>query len=122
MGANKANPSAMILSSTMMLRHLGLESQANVIAAAVYDVIQEGKVRTADMRGERGLYFTNSISLVGLLSPFHPSFNPPHSHSARCRSGMTLVVMPRHFDMPQQEPQLPRCLWHPNNRLRRIAH
>ncbi|GFZ47920.1 Isocitric dehydrogenase [Saitozyma sp. JCM 24511] len=51
MGANKANPSAMILSSTMMLRHLGLESQANVIAAAVYDVIQEGKVRTADMRG-----------------------------------------------------------------------
>lgn len=61
MGANKANPSAMILSSTMMLRHLGLESQANVIAAAVYDVIQEGKVRTADMRGERGC-----ISFAGL--------------------------------------------------------
>jgi isocitrate dehydrogenase (NAD+) len=52
MGANKANPSAMILSATMMLRHLGLESQANVIAAAVYDVIQEGKIRTADMHGK----------------------------------------------------------------------
>ena len=52
MGANKANPSAMILSSTMMLRHLGLESQANVIATAVYDVISDGKIRTADMRGE----------------------------------------------------------------------
>jgi isocitrate dehydrogenase (NAD+) len=63
MGANKANPSAMILSSTMMLRHLGLESQANVIAAAVYDVIQEGKVRTADMRGERG-----SVSFTRLCS------------------------------------------------------
>ena len=52
MGTNKANPSAMVLSATMMLRHLGLETQANTIAAAVYDVIQEGKVRTADMRGE----------------------------------------------------------------------
>jgi len=51
MGTNKANPSAMVLSATMMLRHLGLETQANTIAAAVYDVIQEGKVRTADMRG-----------------------------------------------------------------------
>lgn len=51
MGTNKANPSAMILSSTMMLRHLGLETQANVIAGAVYDVIAEGKVRTADMKG-----------------------------------------------------------------------
>ena len=49
MGANKANPSAMLLSSTMMLRHLGLESQANIIASAVYDVIKEGNVRTADM-------------------------------------------------------------------------
>jgi isocitrate dehydrogenase (NAD+) len=47
----------------MMLRHLGLESQANVIAAAVYDVIQEGKVRTADMRGERG-----SVSFTRLCS------------------------------------------------------
>jgi hypothetical protein len=51
MGTNKANPSAMVLSATMMLRHLGLETQANTIASAVYDVIQEGKVRTADMRG-----------------------------------------------------------------------
>jgi isocitrate dehydrogenase (NAD+) len=51
MGANKANPSAMILSATMLLRHLGLESQANIIAESVYEVINEGKVRTADMRG-----------------------------------------------------------------------
>ena len=52
MGKNKANPSAMILSSTMMLRHLGLETQANTIASAVYDVIADGKVRTSDMHGE----------------------------------------------------------------------
>ncbi|KAL5636453.1 hypothetical protein ACGC1H_000422 [Rhizoctonia solani] len=51
MGTNKANPAAMILSSTMMLRHLGLESLANSIAQSTFDVINEGKVRTADMGG-----------------------------------------------------------------------
>ncbi|CAE6435634.1 unnamed protein product [Rhizoctonia solani] len=51
MGTNKANPAAMILSSTMMLRHLGLEGLANSIAQSTFDVINEGKVRTADMGG-----------------------------------------------------------------------
>ena len=51
MGTGKANPAAMILSSTMMLRHLGLDTQANQIAESVYKVIQEAKVRTADMGG-----------------------------------------------------------------------
>ncbi|PWN95783.1 putative IDH1-isocitrate dehydrogenase [NAD] subunit 1, mitochondrial [Tilletiopsis washingtonensis] len=51
MGKGTANPAAMLLSSTMMLRHLGLDSHANQIAESVYKVIQEGKVRTADMGG-----------------------------------------------------------------------
>ncbi|CUA67808.1 isocitrate dehydrogenase (NAD+) [Rhizoctonia solani] len=51
MGTNKANPAAMILSSTMMLRHLGLEDLANSIAQSTFDVINERKVRTADMGG-----------------------------------------------------------------------
>jgi isocitrate dehydrogenase (NAD+) len=51
MNTNKANPAAMILSATMMLRHLGLDSMANNIAASTFDVINEGKVRTADMGG-----------------------------------------------------------------------
>ncbi|WVW78234.1 isocitrate dehydrogenase, NAD-dependent [Kwoniella bestiolae CBS 10118] len=51
MGTNKANPTALILSSTMMLRHLGLESQANLIAGATYDLVKEGKIRTADLGG-----------------------------------------------------------------------
>lgn len=55
MGTNAANPAAMILSSTMMLRHLGLDTQANQIAESVYKVIQEGRVRTADMGGECSL-------------------------------------------------------------------
>ena len=55
MGKNKANPIALILSATMMLRHLGLETQANSIASATYDLIADGKVKTADMHGEQFL-------------------------------------------------------------------
>lgn len=51
MGTNRANPTAMVLSATMMLRHLGLDSIANSIASATFDVINEGEVRTADMGG-----------------------------------------------------------------------
>ncbi|KAF5344095.1 hypothetical protein D9758_008877 [Tetrapyrgos nigripes] len=51
MGTNRANPAAMILSATMMLRHLGLDSFANNIASATFNVINAGKVRTADMGG-----------------------------------------------------------------------
>ncbi|KAG5648996.1 isocitrate dehydrogenase (NAD(+)) idh1 [Asterophora parasitica] len=51
MGTNRANPAAMILSATMMLRHLGLDPIANNIATATFDVINSGKVRTADMGG-----------------------------------------------------------------------
>lgn len=51
MGTNRANPTAMILSATMMLRHLGLDSIANNIASAVFSVINEGKVKTYDMGG-----------------------------------------------------------------------
>ena len=50
-GQDVANPAAMILSATMMLRHLGLDHHANQIAAAVYKVISEGKIRTPDMGG-----------------------------------------------------------------------
>jgi len=50
-GTNKANPAAMILSATMMLRHLGLDSIANSITTSTYDVINSGKVRTKDMGG-----------------------------------------------------------------------
>lgn len=50
-GRNLANPTSMLLSSVMMLRHLGLESHANQIGDAVLQVIEEGKVKTADMGG-----------------------------------------------------------------------
>ncbi|XP_043825821.1 isocitrate dehydrogenase [NAD] subunit beta, mitochondrial isoform X2 [Dromiciops gliroides] len=50
-GRNIANPTAMLLSASNMLRHLNLEYHSNMIAEAVKKVIKVGKVRTPDMGG-----------------------------------------------------------------------
>jgi len=61
-GRNQANPTAMLLSATMMLRHLGLDESATRISQAVYAVIADGKVRTKDMGGDSATTeFTNAI-------------------------------------------------------------
>ena len=41
-GKDQANPTALLLSGTMLLRHLGLDDHANRISNAVYDVIAQG--------------------------------------------------------------------------------
>ncbi|EOO04221.1 putative isocitrate dehydrogenase subunit 1 protein [Phaeoacremonium minimum UCRPA7] len=51
-GKDQANPTALILSGSMLLRHLGLDDHANRISKAVYSVIADGKVRTRDMGGD----------------------------------------------------------------------
>ncbi|KXZ50322.1 hypothetical protein GPECTOR_17g961 [Gonium pectorale] len=50
-GKNKANPTALLLSSCMMLRHIGRKDDAENIQNAVISVIAEGKWRTADLGG-----------------------------------------------------------------------
>ncbi|KAI5857880.1 hypothetical protein BZA05DRAFT_108840 [Tricharina praecox] len=61
-GKDQANPTAMILSATMMLRHLGLDDHATRISKAVYGVIADGKVRTKDMGGNSSTHdFTNAV-------------------------------------------------------------
>ncbi|CZS94266.1 probable isocitrate dehydrogenase [NAD] subunit 1, mitochondrial precursor [Rhynchosporium agropyri] len=61
-GKDQANPTAMILSGSMLLRHLGLDEHANRISKAVYDVIAEGQVRTRDMGGESSTHqFTRAV-------------------------------------------------------------
>ena len=44
-GQDKANPTALLLSSVMMLQHLGLRDQAVAIQTAVLSTIAEGKYR-----------------------------------------------------------------------------
>lgn len=61
-GKDQANPTAMLLSGVLMLRHLGLHHNADFIEKAVYAVIAEGKTLTRDMGGEAStLEFTKAI-------------------------------------------------------------
>ncbi len=50
-GMNKANPIAAILSSSLMMDHLGEEKAAQVIEEAVKEVLQKGKNKTVDLGG-----------------------------------------------------------------------
>ncbi|MCJ1350531.1 MAG: isocitrate dehydrogenase (NAD(+)) idh1 [Icmadophila ericetorum] len=61
-GKDQANPTAMILSGSMLLRHLGLDEHANRISKAVYDVISNNKSRTRDMGGNATTHqFTRAV-------------------------------------------------------------
>ena len=44
-GQDKANPTALLLSGVMMLRHMKLNSYADKIEKACFKTISEGKVR-----------------------------------------------------------------------------
>ena len=52
-GLNKVNPTALILSGVLMLRHLGERAAADTLESAVADVIAEGKSVTYDMKPHR---------------------------------------------------------------------
>jgi isocitrate dehydrogenase (NAD+) len=52
-GQNKVNPTALILSGVMMLRHIGKTTEADKLENAVAVVIAEGKNVTYDMKEDR---------------------------------------------------------------------
>ncbi|CAG9116646.1 unnamed protein product [Plutella xylostella] len=51
-GHDKANPTALLLSSVMMLRYLKMEDFANRIEGACFKVLSEGRVLTEDLGGK----------------------------------------------------------------------
>ena len=53
-GQNKANPTALILSGALMLRHIGETEAADRVESAVRGVIAEGKTTTYDLGGSAG--------------------------------------------------------------------
>jgi isocitrate dehydrogenase (NAD+) len=53
-GQNKANPTALILSGALMLRHLGETTAAEELESAVRSVIAEGATVTYDLGGSAG--------------------------------------------------------------------
>jgi isocitrate dehydrogenase (NAD+) len=53
-GQNKANPTALILSGVLMLRHLGEQAAAEQVETALREVIAEGSRTTYDLGGGAG--------------------------------------------------------------------
>ena len=53
-GLNKANPTALILSGALMLRHLGELGAADAVESAVREIIAAGETTTYDLGGSAG--------------------------------------------------------------------
>jgi isocitrate dehydrogenase (NAD+) len=53
-GQNKANPTALILSGVLMLRHLGEQAAAGRVETALREVIADGRRTTYDLGGDAG--------------------------------------------------------------------
>jgi isocitrate dehydrogenase (NAD+) len=53
-GLNKANPTALMLSGVLMLRHIGEQAAAEKVEAAMRHVLAEGKSVTYDLGGTAG--------------------------------------------------------------------
>lgn len=51
-GKNVANPTAMLLCSAKMLRHVNLSHYSEQIVTAVARVLKAGKIRTKDLGGQ----------------------------------------------------------------------
>lgn len=50
-GQNKANPTALMLSSEMLLRHIDEHAAADALRKGLYETLSEGKYLTADLGG-----------------------------------------------------------------------
>lgn len=61
-GKDLANPTALLLSACMMLRHMGLNDHAEKIQSACFETIKESKYLTGDLGGKaKCSEFTNEI-------------------------------------------------------------
>ena len=45
------NPTALLVSAVLMLRHLGEDETADRVIGALYTVLEDGRVRTRDLGG-----------------------------------------------------------------------
>ena len=50
-GQQLANPTALLISAVLMLRHLGEDETADRVIGALYQVLKKGRVRTRDLEG-----------------------------------------------------------------------
>ena len=91
-GKNMANPTALILSAAMMLRHIGEGKAANDVEQAVLVTLEHG-VRTPDMHGDSRPYSTTEFTdvVIGNLGK--------RSHVGALRESRALKVPPSSPDV-----------------------
>jgi isocitrate dehydrogenase (NAD+) len=53
-GMNKANPTALMLSGVLLLRHIGQQAAAERVEEAIWSVLAEGRTVTYDLGGTAG--------------------------------------------------------------------
>lgn len=78
-GQNKANPTALLLSGIMMLRHLGLTGSAARIENALLYTLEQG-IRTADFGDKNSPAFSNTEFAQAIISNLGQM--PSHSKSS----------------------------------------
>lgn len=65
-GQNKANPSALLFSSIMLLRYLGLSKEAKRIEQALLNTLNKTNIRTADLGGRASTIEFRDAIISGL--------------------------------------------------------
>ena len=61
-GKGIANPTALLLSSVMMLQHIGENETASRVEGGIHRVLAEGRVRTSDLGGDAStMVFADAI-------------------------------------------------------------
>ncbi len=63
-GKNLANPAALLLAGTMLLRHIGQKTTADKIERALAEVIRDGKQVTRDLNREGGVGTTEMTAAI----------------------------------------------------------
>ncbi|HJW22494.1 MAG TPA: isocitrate/isopropylmalate dehydrogenase family protein [Candidatus Limnocylindrales bacterium] len=82
-GMNRANPTALILSGVLMLRHLGHPDAATRVENALREVVADGRATTADMGGPAG----TSQYADAIIERLHATaVNPAAAAGARLRT------------------------------------
>jgi isocitrate dehydrogenase len=80
-GQDKANPTALLLSSFLLLRHIGYPAQAAVLEKALFQLLEKGKIRTGDLLINNGPIASCSEFTDALIQEIHsltiPAATPP---------------------------------------------
>lgn len=95
-GKGLANPTALLMSALMMLRHLGLHNHAQYIETALHKTLQEG-LHTADVASGKGKYLNTQAFAEAIVEHFDKS---------GIKEETTTACLNQRFDKPTENRML----------------